>query len=69
MSRESFEAHLDTARLARLADLVTLGDPVWTDDLDIPAVRARLADVEVMLTSWGGCLYVFRQAVRGVLGS
>ncbi|MGW4044082.1 hydroxyacid dehydrogenase [Streptomyces sp. NPDC004721] len=53
MSRESFEAHFDAARLARLADLVTLGDPVWTDDLDAPAVRAQLADVEVMLTSWG----------------
>ncbi|MFI1292454.1 hydroxyacid dehydrogenase [Streptomyces sp. NPDC020792] len=53
MSRESFDAHFDAARLARLADLVTLGDPVWTDDLDAPAVRARLADVEVMLTSWG----------------
>ncbi|MEU8471937.1 hydroxyacid dehydrogenase [Streptomyces sp. NPDC029006] len=53
MSRESFEAHFDAARLARLADLVTLGDPVWTDDLDAPTVRARLADVEVMLTSWG----------------
>ncbi|MFJ2722834.1 hydroxyacid dehydrogenase [Streptomyces sp. NPDC087437] len=53
MSRESFDAHFDAARLARLADLVTLGDPVWTDDLDAPVVRARLADVEVMLTSWG----------------
>ncbi|MEU3349763.1 hydroxyacid dehydrogenase [Streptomyces sp. NPDC006700] len=53
MSRESFDAHFDASRLARLADLVTLGDPVWTDDLDAPAVRARLADVEVMLTSWG----------------
>ncbi len=53
MSRESFEGHFDAARLARLTDLVTLGDPVWTDDLDSSAVRARLADVEVMLTSWG----------------
>ncbi|MGW3562345.1 hydroxyacid dehydrogenase [Streptomyces sp. NPDC000941] len=53
MSRPSFDAHFDSARLARLADLVALGDPVWTDDLDHPAVRARLAEVEVMLTSWG----------------
>ncbi|HKS44439.1 MAG TPA: hydroxyacid dehydrogenase [Amycolatopsis sp.] len=53
MSRQSFDAHFDAARLARLADLVTLAEPVWTDDLDQPAVRARLADVEVMLTSWG----------------
>ncbi|MFJ2114661.1 hydroxyacid dehydrogenase, partial [Streptomyces sp. NPDC087850] len=53
MDRQSFDAHFDPARLERLASLVELGDPVWTDDLDSPAVRARLADVEVMLTSWG----------------
>ncbi|MER6141618.1 hydroxyacid dehydrogenase [Streptomyces sparsogenes] len=53
MSRQSFDAHFDPARLARLADLVTLGDPVWTDDLDDPAAKARLAEAEVLLTSWG----------------
>lgn len=53
MSGESYGAHFDTARLARLAELVTLGDPVWADELDSPAVRTRLAGVEVMLTSWG----------------
>ncbi|MFE9399090.1 hydroxyacid dehydrogenase [Streptomyces flavidovirens] len=53
MSRQSFDAHFDAARLARLADLATLGDPVFTDDFDQPGVRARLADVEVLLTSWG----------------
>ncbi|MEU1669786.1 hydroxyacid dehydrogenase [Streptomyces sparsogenes] len=53
MSRQSFDAHFDPARLARLADLVTLGDPIWTDDLDDPAAKARLAEAEVLLTSWG----------------
>jgi phosphoglycerate dehydrogenase-like enzyme len=53
MSAKSYGAHFDAARLARLAELVTLGDPVWTDELDSPRVRARLAGVEVMLTSWG----------------
>ncbi|MFE3743290.1 hydroxyacid dehydrogenase [Streptomyces sp. NPDC059134] len=53
MDRQSFDAHFDAARLERLAGLVELGDPLWTDDLDSPPVRARLADVEVMLTSWG----------------
>lgn len=53
MSGKSYGAHFDAARLARLAELVTLGDPVWTDELDSPDVRARLAGVEVMLTSWG----------------
>ncbi|MFG1807715.1 hydroxyacid dehydrogenase [Streptomyces sp. NPDC049040] len=53
MSRSSFEAHFDRARLARLASLVALGDPVWTDDLDTPEARRRLAEVEVLITSWG----------------
>ncbi|WP_031519361.1 hydroxyacid dehydrogenase [Streptomyces sp. NRRL F-5123] len=53
MSRSSFDAHFDRSRLERLASLVTLGDPVWTDDLDSSAARARLADAEVLLTSWG----------------
>jgi phosphoglycerate dehydrogenase-like enzyme len=53
MSRPSFEAHFDEARLQRLADLVSLDDPLWTDDLDAPQARARLARAEVLLTSWG----------------
>ena len=53
MSRSSFEAHFDRDRLARLAELVTLDDPCWTDDLDSPAARARLRDAEVLVTSWG----------------
>ena len=56
MSRSSFEAHFDTARLQRLADLAILGEPLWTDDLDTPGARKRLADVEVLLTSWGAPL-------------
>ncbi|CAG7648136.1 hydroxyacid dehydrogenase [Actinacidiphila bryophytorum] len=53
MSRQSFDAHFDRQRLDRLNALVTVGDPLWTDDLDTPAARTRLADVEVLLTSWG----------------
>jgi phosphoglycerate dehydrogenase-like enzyme len=53
MSRQSFDAHFDAERLERLGRLVEVGDPVWTDDLDSPAARARLADIEVLLTSWG----------------
>lgn len=53
MSRSSFEAHFDPGRFARLADLATLGEPCWTDDLDTPEVRKRLAQVEVLVTSWG----------------
>lgn len=53
MDSDSVRAHFDQARLQHLAGLVTLGEPVWTDELDSPAIRARLSDVEVLLTSWG----------------
>ena len=53
MSRRSFEAHFDQRRLQRLAELVTLDDPCWTDELDSPKARARLARADVLITSWG----------------
>jgi phosphoglycerate dehydrogenase-like enzyme len=53
MDRPSFEAHFDPERLARLADLVGLGGEPWSDELDSASARARLAEVEVLLTSWG----------------
>jgi phosphoglycerate dehydrogenase-like enzyme len=53
MDRPSFEAHFDPQRLARLADLVGLGGKPWSDELDSASARARLAEVEVLLTSWG----------------
>lgn len=53
MSRSSFEAHFDADRLRRLAGLVTLDDPCWTDELDSARSRERLARAEVLLTSWG----------------
>ncbi|MFE6765583.1 hydroxyacid dehydrogenase [Streptomyces sp. NPDC057689] len=53
MSRPSFEAHFDSPRLRRLAALADIDDPCWTDELDSPAARARLARAEILLTSWG----------------
>jgi phosphoglycerate dehydrogenase-like enzyme len=53
MDRESFRQHFDQARLHRLEQLVALAEPVWVDELDSPSTRARLATVEVLLTSWG----------------
>lgn len=53
MSRQSFDAHFDRSRLDRLAALATLGDPLWTDDLDTREAKNRLAEVDVLLTSWG----------------
>ncbi|MFV2020710.1 hydroxyacid dehydrogenase [Micromonospora sp. LOL_023] len=53
MARDSYRAHFDEARLERLGGLVATADPVWADELDSPSVRARLASVEVLVTSWG----------------
>ncbi|ROO59186.1 phosphoglycerate dehydrogenase-like enzyme [Micromonospora sp. Llam0] len=53
MDRDSYRAHFDEPRLERLGRLVALADPVWADELDSPAVRARLATVETLVTSWG----------------
>jgi phosphoglycerate dehydrogenase-like enzyme len=53
MDRPSFEAHFDAERLARMADLVGLGRQPWSDDLDSASARARLSEVEVLVTSWG----------------
>jgi phosphoglycerate dehydrogenase-like enzyme len=41
------------AELARLAAAATLGDPMAATELSSPPVRARLAAVEVLITSWG----------------
>jgi phosphoglycerate dehydrogenase-like enzyme len=41
------------AELARLAATAALGEPMAATELHSPAVRARLAEVEVLITSWG----------------
>lgn len=53
MDRDTFGAHFDQARLDRLASLVTLADPVWTNELDSAPARARLATADLLFTSWG----------------
>lgn len=53
MDRRSFRTHFDGARTDRMRRLVTLGDPIWVDELDSPAARRRLQEVEVLVTSWG----------------
>lgn len=53
MGREVFEQQFDAERLERLGSLVSLGDEPWADSYDDPSVAARLADVEVLITSWG----------------
>lgn len=53
MNSGTFADQFDSTRLQRLAGLVDLGGQPWTDSLDSPDLAARLADVEILLTSWG----------------
>lgn len=53
MNRETFAAQFDAPRLHRLGALTALGSPIWTDSLENADVRQRLAEVEVLVTSWG----------------
>lgn len=48
-----FSTLFDDARLARLHTLCDVRDDETTGDLDDPALTARLAQVEVLITSWG----------------
>ncbi|GAB2607436.1 hydroxyacid dehydrogenase [Pseudactinotalea suaedae] len=51
------------AELERLRALAVLGDPAWSDRFD-DATMARLADVEVLITSWG-CPPITTQVLDG----
>ncbi|WP_238598859.1 hydroxyacid dehydrogenase [Saccharothrix sp. ALI-22-I] len=53
MEPAHFEVQFQQAQLDRLDRLVGLADPISTDELDSPAVRRRLHDVDFLLTSWG----------------
>ncbi|HSU48849.1 MAG TPA: hydroxyacid dehydrogenase [Arthrobacter sp.] len=53
MNRGTFADQFDSTRLERLAGLVDLGTEPWTDSLERPDLTTRLADVEILLTSWG----------------
>ncbi|TMR11325.1 hydroxyacid dehydrogenase [Nonomuraea turkmeniaca] len=53
MDPAKFSVQFHEPQLRRLHDLVEVGDPIVTADLDAPAVRRRLRDVEVLVTSWG----------------
>lgn len=53
MARDVFERQFDATRIDRLRRLATVPDPLFTDDLEDPALAARLAEVEVLMTGWG----------------
>ncbi|MFC9325529.1 hydroxyacid dehydrogenase [Kitasatospora sp. NPDC057015] len=53
MRHDTYRVQFGPDQLRRLASLAELGEPVWSDDLDEPRTRARLAEAEVLVTSWG----------------
>ncbi|BCJ73730.1 hydroxyacid dehydrogenase [Catellatospora sp. IY07-71] len=53
MRPETFRLQFGPQELSRLRSLADLGDPIWSDDIDDPHTRARLAQTEVLITSWG----------------
>ncbi|WP_461164120.1 hydroxyacid dehydrogenase [Arthrobacter sp. R4-81] len=53
MNRGTLDDQFDASRMNRLAQLVQLVDPAWTESLDEPGLSARLAEVEILITSWG----------------
>ena len=53
MRADSYRLQFGPDQLRRLRELAELGEPIWAEELDSPAVRARLAETEVLLTSWG----------------
>jgi len=53
MRPDTFRLQFGAEELGRLRSLADLGDPIWSDDLDAPGTRARLAETEVLITSWG----------------
>ncbi|NUT33105.1 MAG: hydroxyacid dehydrogenase [Hamadaea sp.] len=53
MRPDTYRLQFGAEELGRLRTLADLGDPIWSDDIDAPQTRARLAETEVLLTSWG----------------
>jgi phosphoglycerate dehydrogenase-like enzyme len=53
MAPEVFFQQFDEPRVQRIGSLVDLAVPGPVADLDDPALASRLADVEVLITSWG----------------
>jgi phosphoglycerate dehydrogenase-like enzyme len=53
MGEDWLRTQFGAAELARLAAAATLADPIAATELSSPPARARLAVVEVLITSWG----------------
>jgi phosphoglycerate dehydrogenase-like enzyme len=53
MERDTMRVQFTEPELSRLSTVAAVGDPLFTDELNSAAVRARLAETEVLVTSWG----------------
>src|SRR5690606_18954142 len=53
MGEDVFRLQFTPPVMERLRQVAHLDDPLVISDFDTPEVRARLADCEVLLTSWG----------------
>lgn len=53
MDAETFALQFREPELARLREVADVGDPVRVGELDGPLARRRLADADVLITSWG----------------
>jgi len=53
MGEHTLSTQFGAAEHARLAASASLGDPIAATELHSPPVQARLAAVEVLITSWG----------------
>ena len=53
MDARSHSQLFDAPTLHRWRSAASVGVPEWTSELGSPAARARLAEVEVLVTSWG----------------
>ncbi|WP_129669044.1 hydroxyacid dehydrogenase [Phytoactinopolyspora endophytica] len=53
MDQRTFDMQFHEPQLRRLRSLADLAEPLHADDLDVPEVRRRLSEVDVLVTSWG----------------
>jgi phosphoglycerate dehydrogenase-like enzyme len=53
MSEDTLRIQFGAAELARLEATATLGEPMAATEFSSPPVRRRLAEVEMLITSWG----------------
>ncbi|MEO3754537.1 hydroxyacid dehydrogenase [Streptomyces sp. B6B3] len=64
MGRDTLRTQFGPAELARLRAAAALGEPLAVEELGSPTARRRLAEAEVLVTSWG-CPMLDAEVLRG----